>query len=108
MNHFSKFKMINTNLCTTLKIEELRLYSHRSFTKNSYYVGFFPRFISHLFLKLIHVYTDHTLKTHTIFDFISYQKTMYIFTSSHCSKPAVTFQGAFPKGKKMGFYRYKS
>lgn len=100
--------MINTNPCTTLKIEELRLYSYRSFTKNSYYVGFFPRFISHLFLKLIHVYTDHTLKTHTIFDFISYQKTMYIFTSSHCSKPAVTFQGAFPKGKKMGFYRYKS
>lgn len=78
MNHFSKFKMINTNLCTTLKIEELRLYSYRSFTKNSYYVGFFPRFISHLFLKLIHVYTDHTLKTHTIFDFISYQKTMCI------------------------------
>lgn len=45
------------------------------------------------------------MKSHKIFDFIPYFKPIYlIFTSSHCSKPAVTFQGAFPVEKKVILY----
>lgn len=61
--------------------------------------------ISYLSLNLI--YTDHILKhIKCLILFITKTNVYLIFTSSHCSKPAVTFQGAFPM-EKMGFYRYK-
>lgn len=58
--------MINTNSCTTLKIEELCLYLYRSFTKNSYNVDYSPYF---LFIFKFDIYRSYT-ETHKMFDFI--------------------------------------